>query len=254
MGLMQRFISFMGGTTDFDLGDPPRLETRGSSGADLRRNKRHSTEATRIAWVMLPNGTRLNVKNISYGGMGLIGELPFMSPIVDDNGTIHIELHVYHLKIALPISPIHFRNGVTGCSFVHSDDEGLKFLRGVLEFIRLGHTLREFSRDEIDLNNRGAAQHLFRGDLGTSLMVTHNISGSVELMELHFRDGLIMNQVVYKNGHLSYQRFGDRNENNFLALEQGFFTLIGMLEATPSKGLAVVAEAFKENIDAARPV
>ena len=246
-GMVKKLMSFLGGPGDDRQG--PKISGRPESFIELRRNPRHSTEVTRVAWAIMPDNTRIDIKDISYGGIALMAENDVLRPFVDENGTMRVRLNVYHLVTETTISPIHTRRGITGCSFVHSDDDTLRFLRTVLEFIRLGGTLRELSKDEVEMKLKGEEHSVFRGDLATMVVLSRNIAGSIENCEISFRDGEILNQVQYAGGRLSYQRFGDRNERNVLALEQGFFLIIGMLERHNMIGVNVIAEAFKETID-----
>lgn len=218
--------------------------------ASRRRTPRQKTAQTGVVWVTLFDNTRLNVGDLSYGGMALLCDDEKLASYRNQDNVIEMTLHVYHLSMQVEVVSVHAGEGQTGCSFIHSKPDTLLFLRQVLEFIRMGSAVLPTPKEHMKENLKAPIYHMFQGDRGTELLVRTAGVADVESLEIRFRDGHTDNRVQFTKGNMSYHRYKHgQDDDAFLTLQQGFFILLGFVEKYPHSGFEVVAQAFRAEID-----
>lgn len=218
--------------------------------ASRRRTPRQKTSQSGVVWVTLFDNTRLNVGDLSYGGMALLCEEEKLAPYHNQENVIEMTLHVYHLSMVVEVVPIHGGEGQTGCSFIHSKPDTLLFLRQVLEFIRMGSAVLPTPKEHVKEPYKAPVYHMFHGDRGTELVVRTAGVADVESLEIRFRDGHTDNRVQFSKGSMSYHRYKHgQDDDAFMTLQQGFFILLGFVEKYPHSGFEVVAQTFRAEID-----
>lgn len=201
-------------------------------------------------WVTLFDQTRVNVADLSYGGMLLSCDREKMQPYLTNENILDCTLHIYHLSIPMQAHAVHGRNGATGCSFIHSRPELLLFMRQVLEFIRIGSQTLPIPKELVNKGLQDGGAFSFQGDRGTSVLLKTSGAAHVDMLEIQFRDGAIENRVQFNKGELIYQRYrAGYGEDGYLALQQGFFLLLGFMEKYPHSGLEEIAQIFRAEID-----
>lgn len=213
-----------------------------------RKTPRQKTSQTGVVWVTLFDQTRVNVADLSYGGMLLSCEREKMQPYLTSENILECTLHIYHLSVPCQAHVVHGRNNSTGCSFIHSRPELLLFMRQILEFIRMGSQTLPIPKEQLNKAQEGLSS--FQGDRGTSIQLKVSGAANVEMIEIQFRDGAIENRVQFNKGEIIYQRYrAGYGEDGYLALQQGFFLLLGFIEKYPHSGLEEIAQLFRAEID-----
>lgn len=235
-------------STDKETAPEPRL----GEGADImsrRKTQRQKTAQTGVVWVSLFDQTRVNVADLSYGGISLACTVDRLKSALRHDNVLECTLHIYHLTMPCELVVIHGRDNLTGCAFIHSKADTLLFLRQVLEYIRMGSAVAALPKQIVRQHFQDAGHYMFHGDRGTEIRVKAGDDG-IQLLEMRFMDGISENRVTYDNGAITAVRFRrDVQENGFQALEQGFFALLGFAEKFTHAGLEVVAQNFRIEID-----
>lgn len=220
-----------------------------SEGLSRRKTPRQKTAQTGVVWVSLFDQTRVNVADLSYGGISLVCTAGRLKDFLRHDNVLECTLHIYHLAMPCELVVIHERDNHTGCAFIHSKAETLLFLRQVLEYIRMGSSVAALPKQIVRQHFQDAHSHMFQGDRGTEIRVRTGDKG-VDYLEMQFTDGMSENRVVFENGTINATRFRrDVQEDAFPALEQAFFALLGFTEKFSHTGLESVAQAFRKEID-----
>ena len=201
------------------------LNTRGTS--------RHSLEYADIASVELDNDKKFSVFNLSYGGLSIIDPQNQLEESLKKSANVTLVIH--HLKVHCDIAMINRRGNYLGCNFIHSGPEVLVFLREVLEFIRIGTTLKPQEKDK---------SIYYTEELDTRFICNRSATNQTISTELVFTSGKSEVTIRLTEDILSID-----NSNEALTLQRAFFILIGLMKNEKNQAIRYITEKMMIQLD-----
>lgn len=186
--------------------------------SELRMHARYSVNMAKLIEIsLLPAGTPAYVCDLSYGG-ALVE--------FDQNGNTdvqHMLDHYFDIKIKHlgrsckgRAKVVHMQSDRKriGLSFEHTSVDLLVFLRGILEFMRLGASMIAINRSLTRVNTGESDTLLYRGDAPTDLQYKRSNGAIVDLI-LSYRQGDELFELRYTPQNISASK-SQYSENNSL--------------------------------------
>lgn len=205
-------------------------------GMDGREFSRFSTQFLQITHLILPDGRKILVDNIGYGGVSahITDEEWFYYCVPGQS--IKATLFILGRSFPFELSYANSSLGRVGLAFVHQSTESLGWLRHSLEPIRVGSYMVPF---DTTLQSKAHVQ-CFSGAMSSTLKLVWKSGEVLEQMDLAFQEGAIPSKLQVNEEEIVYRRFDDEQDDDILALEDGFLILYGLMLSGQVKGLTRV--------------
>lgn len=223
---------------------------------DKRRWPRHPFLEYCTSWVVLSDKTRISLKNVSYGGMALNCSRRKLEPYLTRNGTIILTLHIGNQSQWCEVYIVHGDDNFTGCSFVHADAATLLFLRNILEYIRIGSTIKATNDHNTDIEACSGADTQFSyylGDCESQIKIKTDSFRDIKIFHLHFIDSTVPTEMIYNYGKIMANRFDNSQDGTYRALQQSFLILIGFYTRNKNLSLDYILKKIGEEIEKTQP-
>ncbi len=219
--------------------------------ASRRRTERHPTRSANVVWITVGGRHRINVQNISYGGLALQCEMDQLKPFFSDDGMIEVVLHIYHMELPCRLNALYHSGSMVGCAFVHDNEKTLLFLRKSLEFFRVGNSMVPLPKEIVKSEFQEPRFACYHGTPATDLILQFESEKheQIQNIQLSFRDGAITSKLTYDQNGFHWLRYDGKEETSPLPLEQAFFIMLGMYEKLDVKALGSIITAFERELD-----
>ena len=221
------------------------------SNKERREFLRFETRGFKNVYLQLPQGQKVPIDNISYGGFSVRDtghlKLPDKKEV---KKTLEAEVVCFNLKHSFSFNVVNARGKQLGLEIVHSDMSGLLWLRGILEFFRIGLALvlNEEKAGKPGKPGKPGKITIFKGQSASNLKITRDEKGEIERLDLSFVDKEISSKVEYLDDEIIYRRFDDLDDDSFLALQQGFFIIAGLVQANALDGMKELFLLFEKEL------
>jgi hypothetical protein len=118
--------------------------------SEMRAYQRYSIWNPVFSHAVILPSTRCRIRDMSYGGMGLSLDDSSKGTLEGISSTARIKISVLDHSCEMEATKTYLGRGIAGFCFHHRTLEGLDFLRGVLECMRIGASLRPDASNKMD--------------------------------------------------------------------------------------------------------
>ena len=153
---------------------------------ELRNHYRYQPWHSEMITVTGSDGSKLKCFDISYGGIAI--ETPTS---IEPAKIERVTIKAAGTTCNIPLKMAHTESDYTGYTFIHESGDSLLFLRGILEFMRCGSTLKRIPDEHLKQEKLDSKGIVWRGD-GPS-----DLTSQDEKLSLTFRDGSMYLNLVY---------------------------------------------------------
>ena len=188
---------------------------------ERRAFQRYALHNPAFFCVSLADGQMLKIVDLSYGGVGLVSSSESQQPekLLPPGDLVDVTLNLLGRTCPAQLKSKRTHAGVLGCEFSHSSGETLLFLRGVLEYLRIGQSLEQIPKKFLKERFQAGSWYCFRGD-GPSDLFYETADGGrlVSLLLLTFRSGRDYCDTVFQDNKILCRKSSDPSSADSLAV------------------------------------
>lgn len=217
--------------------------------SNKRRWPRYPLEASNISWITLHHGKTFPVEKISYRGLALKCSFNEMKPYLSSNHNLHARLNISDFSYGCELCPAsETSTHTTGLYFVSKNEPIIYFLRKILEYIRIGLTMKQIPPSS---GERSSSSKIicYAGDSDSSITFHAKAHDQINTCILSFKDLDTQNLVTYHNGSISFEILSTKpTATHITALRQSYFILVGLQEQQTIHPLNPILQALQSEL------
>lgn len=192
---------------------------------DSRRHQRFSVSHPDFAFVITSRDDWLPVANLSFEGFAVFLSGSDREKLVPSG---HMKIHVLGEETKVFATQAYTDDSIAGYKLVHENSDSIIFLRGIIDYLKMGTSLQFISKEMLREELRHPDWLCLRGEGPCDLQIKVNADKEVEQLFLNFRLEENYFQIDFKNGQIKVGPEKYRTPPMDVVLKKGLILLLGV--------------------------
>lgn len=210
---------------------------------DSRRHERFSICYPDLVFVVTSRDDWLSVANISFEGFAIFLKGRDREKLFASG---HVRIHLLGEETKVFASQAYTDETIAGYKFLHEGTASVIFLRGIIDYLKMGASLQFISKEMLREELRHLDWICLRGEGPSDLQIKVNEKKEAEQLFLNFRIDENYFQINFKNGAIKISPEKYLAPSLDIVLTKGIILLLGVQQPRVVRSLGPF---FKASLD-----